>query len=81
VKVVGFGLSSLASVVTGSFLVCFGLPLQTLSLGVFFAGIGKFGSVAQSDAFASCAVWLGGCYPSWVRRARRKPQAAGSVFG
>ena len=54
-KVAGLGLPSSALVVADGFLVCFGLPLQARNLDVFFAGIGKSGGVAQSDAFASCA--------------------------
>ncbi|MDP2902489.1 MAG: hypothetical protein Q8N96_05220, partial [Methylovulum sp.] len=50
---------------------------QARSLGVFFAGIGILGGVAQSDAFASCAVWLWGFVHRWCPR---MTQAANSVF-
>ena len=76
-KVAGLGLPSSALVVADGFLVCFGLPLQTRNLGVFFAGIGKFGGVAQSDAFASCAGWLWDFLRRWCPRTT---QAANSVL-
>jgi len=56
VKVVGFGLSSSASVVTGSFLVCFGLPLPgcRLVLAVARFGLG-FGLLRWLLCLASLA--------------------------
>ena len=56
--------------------------VQTVGFGLsssasVVAGIGKLGGAAQSDAFASCAVWLRGFVQRWCPRTT---QAANSVF-
>ncbi|MDP2788840.1 MAG: hypothetical protein Q8O46_02185, partial [bacterium] len=79
VKIVGFDLSSSASVVAGSFLVCFGLALQACCLGVFFrvsaSSVGSHSLMRLRHARGELGLHLCGL------GLPRTTQAASPVFG